>query len=47
MTAKRYQYPRLTKSKAGFATHFDHLRVVEAWDAADAWRAAREKKLKE
>jgi hypothetical protein len=45
--AKPYQHPRLTKSNAGFATYADHLRVVEAWDAADARRAAREKKLKE
>jgi hypothetical protein len=47
ITAKPHQRPRLTKSKAGFATYDDHLRVVEAWDAADARRAAREKKLKE
>jgi hypothetical protein len=46
-TAKPYPHPRLTKSKDGFATYVDHLRVVEAWDAADARRAAREKKLKE
>jgi hypothetical protein len=47
VTAKPYQHPRLTKSKAGFATYADHLRVVEAWNAADARRTAREKKLKE
>jgi hypothetical protein len=47
ITAKPYQHPRLTKSKAGFATYADHMRVVEAWDAADASPAAREKKLKE
>jgi hypothetical protein len=45
--AKPYEHPRLTKSKVGFATYADHMRVVEAWDAADARRAAREKKLKE
>jgi hypothetical protein len=47
MTAKPYQHPYLTKAKAGFATYVDHLRVVEAREAADARRAAREKELHE
>jgi hypothetical protein len=47
VTAEPYQHPRLAKSKVGFATYADHLRVVEAWNAADARRTAREKKLKE
>jgi hypothetical protein len=47
ITAKPYQHPRVAKSKAGFATYVDHLRVVEAWDAADARRTAREKKTEE
>jgi hypothetical protein len=47
VTTKTYQHPRLTKSKAGFATYVDHLRVVEAWNVADARRTAREKKVKE
>jgi hypothetical protein len=47
MTAKPYQHPRLTKAKAGFATYADHMRVVEAREAADARRAAREKELQE
>jgi hypothetical protein len=36
----------MTKSKDGFATYVDHMRVVEAWDVANARRAARVKKLK-
>jgi type I site-specific restriction endonuclease len=47
MTAKPYQHPRLTKAKAGFATYADQLRVVEAREAADARRAAREKESQE
>jgi hypothetical protein len=47
MTAKPYQHPRLKKSKVGFATNADHMRVVHGWDVAYARRAAREKKLKE
>jgi hypothetical protein len=47
ITAKPYQHPRLTKAKASFATYVDHLRMVEAREAADARRAAREKKLQE
>jgi hypothetical protein len=47
MTSKSYQHPRETKSKTGFATYVDHMRVVEVWDAAGARRMAREKKLKE
>jgi hypothetical protein len=47
MTAKPYQHPRLSKSKGGFATNVNHMRVVEAWDAKDSRRAARKKKLKE
>jgi hypothetical protein len=38
VTTKPYQHPRLTKIKVGFATYADHLRVVEAWNAADARR---------
>jgi hypothetical protein len=47
VTTKTYQHPRLAKSKVGLATYDDHLRVVEAWNAADARRTAREKKLEE
>ena len=45
MTAKPYQHPRLTKAKAGFATYADHMRVVEAREAAYARKAARETEL--
>jgi anti-sigma factor RsiW len=37
----------LTKAKAGFAIYAAKLRVVEAREAADARRAAREKELQE
>jgi hypothetical protein len=45
MTSKLYQHPRLTKAKAGFATYADHMRVVEAREAAYARKAARETEL--
>jgi formylmethanofuran dehydrogenase subunit E-like metal-binding protein len=47
MTAKPCKHPRLTKGKACFVTHADHLRVVKARKAADARRAAREKELQQ
>jgi hypothetical protein len=47
MITKPYQHPRLTKSKASIAIYDDHMQRVEAWDDADARRAACEKKLKE